>query len=246
MSVTQNERSLSDFPTLTVIIPVYNEAGTIASVVDAMERDLIAKTACEVIIVDDGSGDGTRAILDQVSSGSIQCVHLQSNSGKTVAVRKGLELATGNWVIVQDADLEYSPGDILRLLDESDGQRVAVFGRRPSYWHKPSRWAFVIGVLTIDCWMWLIYRRWVRDHATCYKLVPREILETMNLQSTGFEGCVEITSKLMRMGIPIRQVPVEYNPRPVSAGKKLKPTYFFTAMAAVWRWRRWIPGEEKH
>lgn len=228
---------------LSVIVPVYNEQSTLHALIETLERDLLSLGNVEAFIVNDGSTDQTRAVMDQLSSSHIRCVHMEANQGKTAAVRKGLELARAEWVIIQDADLEYSPRDIGRLMEVAGGDRVAVFGKRPGCWHLPSRWAFAAGVLAIDLWLFVLYRRWVRDHATCYKLVSREMLERMDLQSTGFEGCVEITAKLMRMGVPIRQVPISYSPRPMSAGKKLKPSYFFSAMAAVWEWRNWYTAD---
>jgi glycosyltransferase involved in cell wall biosynthesis len=167
---------------------------------------------------------------------------MECNSGKTAAVREGLAIAEGDWVIVQDADLEYSPGEISDLLDaaESSGAK-AVYGRRPSHWSKPSRWLFVAGVLGVDLAIFVLNRGWVRDHATCYKLVDRELLRRMRLESTGFEGCVEITAKLMRMGIPIRQIPIQYEPRTHSDGKKLTADYGLVALKTAWKYRHWKP-----
>ena len=233
---------------LTVIVPCFNEAATIEAllrrVVDVSEPDW------EIIVVDDGSDDESPMILKDIADElGVRVLTCDENRGKTAAVRDGLAIASGRWILVQDADLEYDPGDIKNLVkaarqSESRGNlRVAIYGKRPSYWHAPSRWMFASGVLLIDSLFLLVYGRFVRDHATCYKLVRRSVLEAFDLQSTGFEGCVEITAKLMRCGIPIEQVPISYVPRRVDAGKKLSPSYGLVAAKAVFRWSRWQPTE---
>ena len=127
--------------------------------------------AFEWIFVDDGSTDGTTQLLRENVPTHQKLIVSSTNQGKSAAVRAGLEQATGDWIIVQDADLEYNPSEIPRLLETAESsvtQPVAVYGRRPSYWQRPSRWIFALGVLGIDIAFLLVYRRWVRDHATCY------------------------------------------------------------------------------
>ncbi|MCA9173721.1 MAG: glycosyltransferase family 2 protein [Planctomycetales bacterium] len=227
---------------LSVIIPVYNERATIRSVIARFEE--LNLEDVELILVDDGSSDGTTEILQEAAPVTAKLILQPSNGGKTSAVRAGLAVATGDWVLVQDADLEYDPADIPRLLAKADsigGGPLAVYGKRPSYWSRPRRWMFAAGVLAIDVAMLAIHRRWVRDHATCYKLTPRHVLESFQLESTGFEGCVEITAKLMRAGIPIYQIPIAYHPRRTNEGKKLTASYGWTALKAAWHWRTWRP-----
>ena len=147
-------------------------------------------------------------------------------------------------VIVQDADLEYDPSEIPKLLAFAESalpRKVAVYGRRPCCWGMPSRWLFATGVLGIDCLLLIAYRRWVRDHASCYKLVPRSILQSFDLNATGFEGCIEITAKLMPSQIPILQVPISYTPRKTTEGKKLTIGYGLTALRSIWFYRSWKP-----
>ena len=224
---------------LTIIIPVYNEQATIVGVIERLQHS--GCEAFEWIFVDDGSTDGTTQLLREIVP-SHQTLFIQTtNQGKTAAVRVGLLRATGDWVIVQDADLEYNPVEIPRLLEAANSsaiQPVAVYGRRPSYWQRPSRWIFALGVLGIDFAILLVHRRWVRDHASCYKLVPRQLLQSFDLQSTGFEGCVEITAKLMLSGTRIIQIPIGYVPRKVSEGKKLTMGHGWTALRSVWRFRK--------
>src|SRR5690606_22362163 len=136
----------------------------------------------------DGSTDSSASVLAKHALPNAVVLELAVNTGKTAAVRKGLEAASGEYVIVQDADLEYDPADIPRLLAAAQRSGGAVYGRRPSYWYSPSRWAFAGGVLLVDLSLLIAYRRWVRDHATCYKLIPRQLLQSFDLESTGFEG----------------------------------------------------------
>lgn len=164
---------------LTIIIPVYNENSTIVRVIERLQQS--GCEAFECIFVDDGSTDGTTQLLRENVPSHQKLIAQSTNQGKSAAVRAGLEQATGDWIIVQDADLEYNPSEIPRLLEVANSsatQPVAVYGRRPSYWQRPSRWIFALGVLGIDLAFLLVYRRWVRDHATCYKLVPRRLLQS--------------------------------------------------------------------
>jgi glycosyltransferase involved in cell wall biosynthesis len=225
---------------LSIIIPVYNECHTIERVLERLS--LSGCSPFEWIIVDDGSTDGTTEILRHAAPKSARLIFKRTNEGKSAAVRSALAVANGDWVIIQDADLEYDPSEIPRLLNQGVNAQqhpVAVFGRRPSCWQYPSRWIFASGVLLIDVALFVFHRKWVRDHATCYKLVPRCLLRSFELQACGFEGCVEITSKLMCSGVPIVQIPITYSPRKASAGKKLTASYGFTALHAVWTYRNW-------
>ena len=225
---------------LSIIIPAYNECGTIVRLIERLKES--QRADCEWIFVDDGSTDGTTELLQQHVPPNQRLLIQNSNHGKSAAVSRGLIEATGEWVIVQDADLEYDPAQINILLETAESygsQLVAVFGKRPSYWNRPSRWIFALGVLGIDLAFLFVYRRWVRDHATCYKLVRRSVLRSFELQASGFEGCVEITAKLMRTGIPIVSIPIAYEPRSIAEGKKLTIGYGWIALKSVWKYRNW-------
>ncbi|XZE18152.1 glycosyltransferase family 2 protein [Pirellulaceae bacterium SH449] len=226
---------------LSVIVPAFNEERTICLLLERLMQ--VRQPDWQIIVVDDGSTDGTRGILqDAANRMKFEFILREQNGGKTAAVRSGLDAAVGNWVLFQDADLEYEPEDIVRLLAAAEDSASVVYGRRPSYWNKPSRWLFASGVLFIDIAFWIVYRRFVRDHATCYKLLPRQLMTSFNLQSTGFEGCVEITAKLMKSGIQIQQIPIEYHPRSSKEGKKLTAMHGPKALHTLWKWRRWKPG----
>lgn len=225
---------------LTVIVPAYNESATVTQLLEQLTK--VAAPDWQIVVVDDSSTDNTREILRELRSKlDFELIERPENGGKTAAVRDGLAVAHGNWVLVQDADLEYVPTDIPRLLQEAERWNSVVYGQRPSYWQRPSRWIFAMGVLGVDLSFLAVYGRFVRDHATCYKLLPRKLLQAFELQSTGFEGCVEITAKLMRSGVAIRQIPISYEPRPASAGKKLTAWYGVQAIRSVLHWRKWKP-----
>lgn len=241
--VATNRVPLSSSPSISVIVPVYNEINTIAEVLKRLES-VCWDGACEWIVVDDGSNDGTTQVVNNYKNPHCKVLTKARNGGKTAAVRSALEIASGDWIVVQDADLEYDPSIIpklLRLTSCSNKFDMAVYGRRPVNWSRPDRWFFALGVLVVDVAFLLLYHRWVRDHATCYKLVRRNWLLSVNLESNGFEGCVEITAKLMRSGIAIKQFPITYAPRRASEGKKLTASYGWTAICAVWRYRKWNP-----
>ena len=241
-SGTRAERSPGepDPAPLTVIVPFFNEAATLGQTVARLLSSVPADA--QVVVVDDGSTDDGAAQLGRFGD-TVERLKFAANRGKTAAVRAALAQARGKYIIVQDADSEYDPADIPMLLQQAEtsaartGVPVAVFGRRPSYWHDPRRWLFAGGVLAIDLLLAVCHRRFLRDHATCYKLLDRQTMVRLDLSSSGFEGCVEITSKLFRRGVPVAQVPISYRPRSIRQGKKLAPAYFLRAVSAVWRWR---------
>lgn len=224
---------------LTILIPVFNEARTIATVIERLSHSGCADF--EWIFVDDGSTDGTAQLLRNNVPAHQTVLFQERNRGKTAALRAGLDVAKGDLVIIQDADLEYDPAQIPILLakaQESAGQPVAVYGQRPSCWNDPTRWIFAIGVLVVDIAIYLVHGGWVRDHATCYKLLPTKTLRELRLSSVGFEGCIEITAKLIQRGVPILRVPIRYQPRSRRDGKKLSWTYGFRALRSVWMFRK--------
>lgn len=223
---------------LSVLIPVWNEGATLLEILDQVRAVPVEK---EIILVDDGSTDGTREILQGlIDSGQAQGkngdsdlrVILQEHGGKGVAVRRALSLARGDWVIVQDADLEYDPNDFLKLLAFAQKKRercVAVFGTRllkgsPSRANQArnSRTAFYYGRIGLSVWFRVLYGAPVSDVATCYKMVRREVLQGFTLRGQGFELDFEIAAKLARSGHRIWEVPVWYQPRSVLEGKKIK------------------------
>ncbi len=223
---------------LSVLMPVWNEGATLLEILAQVRALPIDK---EIILVDDGSDDGTRQVLQKLlddgtargenGDGELRIV-FQEHGGKGVAVRRALSLARGDWAIVQDADLEYDPRDFLKLLafaDKKGARCVAVFGTRllkgsPSRANqaKSRRTAFYYGRIGMSIWFRVLYGAPVSDVATCYKMVRRDVLESFDLRGRGFELDFEIAAKLARRGHKIWEVPVWYQPRSVLEGKKIR------------------------
>ena len=220
---------------LTVVIPVFNEAATLEELLARVEAVDIDK---EVIIVDDFSTDGTRELLTSMNTSDRVIVFHESNAGKGAALRTGFGRATGDYVVVQAADLEYDPRDYLRLVAEARqhdadvvyGTRFA--GPRPQMAFK--NWAGN-RVLT-----WLtnrLYGSALSDMETCYKLIRRDVLTNLTIESNRFNVEPELTAKLLMGGTRIREVPISYVGRTHSEGKKISWLDFFSAVWTLLRLR---------
>lgn len=209
-------------PDVTILIPAYNEEDTIARV---LERVLALPISKEVIVVDDCSTDRTFDIAGGFSERIVLLRH-ERNRGKGAAIRTGLEHATGEVTIIQDADLEYAPEDIPIMVEPIlRGQEDVVYGTRfrsgfPAGMALPNR---IVNVL-LRWAVLVLYGRRISDEATCYKAVRTSVLRQMNLICERFEFCPEVTAKAIRMGKRIHEVPIRYVPRSKEAGKKIRWT----------------------
>ena len=219
---------------LSVLIPAHNEVGTIATIV---ERVLAVPLDQEIVLVDDGSSDGTSQVVDGLASSRVRVVHHPTNQGKGVAVRSALDVATGDVIVIQDADLEYSPHDFLQLIEPiAEGLVDVVYGVRSLVSQKPiMRWGnqFVTWVTN------LLYGQHLKDMETCYKMMRREIALSLELECRGFDVEAEITAKLLRAGHTICELPIGYTAR--YENKKLSPLDGLPTVRALWRYRRWKP-----
>ncbi|GIX00666.1 MAG: hypothetical protein KatS3mg111_3998 [Pirellulaceae bacterium] len=233
-----DESSRDISASLSVIVPCYNEAPTVVALLRRVRR---AVPEAEIIVVDDGSTDGTGELIDGLAREvDLHVLRMEANAGKGAAVRRGLKLATRRWVVIQDADLEYEPEDLRRLAEEADsGSGVAVYGSRfKRRGHVDGgRWLNYVGVRVLALLQWLLYGRWLSDPHTCYKMIRRDVLRAMNLRSRGFELCAEINSRLLRAGYEIAEVPIRYEPRGVAEGKKIGIRDFFSAAWTYVRYR---------
>lgn len=234
---------------LTIIIPVYNEEPTVERI---LQRLLHAPYPDqEIIIVNDGSDDGTAAILERwIDHPSILVLRHARNLGKGAAIRTGLAHAHGRFTLVQDADLEYDPCDYPRLLEPLlHGQADVVYGSRylrPAP-NRRSCWRlFRYGVALINFTVRLLYGVRLTDEATCYKVFPTDVLRAMDLQCQRFEFCPEVTAKACRMGLTIAEVPIRYTPRAAAEGKKIRWTDGWEALVTLWKWRHWRPTAAAH
>jgi dolichol-phosphate mannosyltransferase len=231
---------------VSVIVPVYNEAEHLEELVEAIEASPVLK---EIIIVDDGSTDGTRKkLLTLLSKARITVVFHEKNCGKGAAIRTALEYARGEYVLIQDADLEYKPGDYAALLRPlQEGQVNVVYGVRPD---RPERGLrFFLGAKFLTFLTNVLFGTRIHDEATCYKVFRRSLLACVRLECHRFEFCPEITAKLCRMGEKIAEVPISYTPRTEGQGKKIRSSDGWAAIWTLIRYRfvptsQWLVLEE--
>ncbi len=215
---------------LSIIIPCYNEKDTILQVLERVEKVPIDK---EIIIVDDGSKDGTREILSRLKKEKpyLKIIFHKKNKGKGGAIKTGIEHAEGDYVIIQDADLEYFPEDYPKLLKPIEEKKAeVVYGSRLLEKSNPKgSLAYYLGRYSINWVVNLLYGTKLTDSYTCYKVFPRELIKSFNIESRGFELEAELTSKTLLAGKKIYEVPIRYSPRSIEEGKKIN-------------WKDWFKG----
>lgn len=203
---------------LSVIVPVYNEAATVQQI---LKRLLAVKDVSEVVVVDDGSSDESVAQIKKIKDKRLKLIQ-KANGGKGSAIREGLAHVTGNYVLIQDADLEYDPADIPELLKPiKTGKAEIVYGSRflgPHlnllFWH----W---VGNHALNLLVNILYNTTLSDMETCYKVMPTEYLREVDIQSNSFDMEPEITCKLLNKGHRIFEVPISYTGRDFEEGKKI-------------------------
>jgi glycosyltransferase involved in cell wall biosynthesis len=222
---TSPKERLVDVKRVSVIVPVYNEADT---VVQAIERVLTVELEGferEIIVVDDGSTDGTYEVLERMDGqwpDLVRVEHHEENRGKGAAIRTALAHVTGEIVITQDADLEYDPKEYPKLLASFEDPAVqVVYGSRNLRDNPRSSWSFYWGGRLVSWITNLLYGSVLTDEATGYKLLRTDLLRSLDLQADGFEFCPEVTGKVLKRGIKIHEVPISYQPRSADEGKKI-------------------------
>lgn len=232
-------------PTLSIVIPAYNEGAFIGTLLQRILAVPVESLGFdkEIIVVNDGSKDNTEAEARKFSG--VRVFTQVPNQGKGKAVQRGIREATGDYILIQDADLEYDPDDYLALLQAlRDAGADVVYGSRtlgqrrlqrgftlfPGKHPSQKTGPWFAGVL-LTFWTALVYGKWITDTLTAYKLYPAKAVKSMSLRTSGFETDHEITAKLVRMGQRIVEVPIAYFPRSAEEGKKIKPT---DGLIAVW------------
>lgn len=217
--------------TLSVLIPTYNEAGTIGRLLKHINRLRSQFPKLQVIVIDDGSSDQTATIVKRFDWVEY-CAH-HRNRGKTAAIRTGLALAKNRYVLIQDADLEYSPADWQVLLQTAvSHQAPVVYGSRRLHHPAPrsaAAWFYLGGMSVNHLTNWL-YHSQLTDVPTGYKLFERSLLQSIPLTYDQFEFCPEVTARLLQQQIAIIEVPISYQPRSVAEGKKIGWSDFWSAL----------------
>ncbi len=205
---------------LSVIIPVYNEKDTINKIIEKVRKVPIEK---EIIIVDDGSTDGTQNILKNFNNKDIKVILKEKNEGKGMSIREGLKYVSGDIVVIQDADLEYEPMDFLKMIEVIEKNNASVvYGSRILGKGKKSSFFFYLGGRFLSCIVNILYNAKITDEPTCYKMFRTDVIKKINLKCTGFEFCPEVTAKVRKMGYKIFEVPIHYTPRSIKEGKKIR------------------------
>jgi dolichol-phosphate mannosyltransferase len=226
--------------TLSIVIPAYNEErfiGTLLErirVVDLRSLDIVK----EIIVVDDGSRDRTVEIV--AGFADVRLHRMPQNGGKGRAVRAGIDLATGDYLIIQDADLEYDPNDYIPMLQALlAGRADVVYGSRylGRGRHKNQSLAAYLGGRSLSLVALVFTGRYLTDTVTAYKLFKRSDLAGVKLETSGFELDHEITARLLARGLRIVEVPIHYQPRSREEGKKIGPADWFTAIKTLARFR---------
>lgn len=219
---------------VSVIVPVYNEVAHLEELLHAIHASPVRK---EIIIVDDGSTDGTREKLQSMRlADNVAVVFHKKNFGKGAAIRTALQYARGEYILIQDSDLEYDPQDYPALLRPLElRQANVVYGVRPD---RPERGLrFFLGAKLLTHLANLLYGAGIHDEATCYKVFRRSLIAEINLQCRRFEFCPEVTAKLCRMGEKIVEVPISYSPRSAGDGKKIRHSDGWLAIWTLLRYR---------
>ena len=225
---------------LSIIIPCYNESSTIVSLINAVKQSPV--TDREIIVVDDGSKDGTRDILDQLSDPEVRVIFHKANQGKGAALRTGFQEATGDICIVQDADLEYDPREFPLVIQPIvEGKADVVFGSRFQsgrphrvvyFWHRIGN-----GVLTLMSNFFTDLN--LSDMETCYKAFRREVIQSINIRENRFGFEPEVTAKVAKMNLRIYEVGISYYGRTYDEGKKIGWKDGIRAVYCILKYNLW-------
>jgi len=226
---------------LSIVVPVYNEEKTIGKILKKIYEVDFGKINIEVIVVNDGSKDDTLCVLEILEKKyPIKIVSYKKNLGKGWALRNGFKKVTGDVVTIQDGDLEYSPRDFIKMLEKiSETDVRVVYGSRClnkkniNY----SGLGFYIGGLLLTYMTNILYGSQITDESTCYKMFEKKLIKSIKLEAKGFNFCPEVTAKILRQKIEIHEVPINYHPRNVTQGKKIKLNDFFEAVWALVKYR---------
>ncbi len=216
---------------LSIIIPVYNEENTVIKLLDRLKKENTPNIKKEIIVVDDGSIDSTPTLLQKYikTNKSIKLLKHDKNSGKGSAVKTGIKKATGDYILIQDADLEYHPKYIKDLVKPIlENKAKVVYGTRikraPNLKDEEKTSQFLLHYLGnrfLSLITSILYKQWITDMETCYKLFPKKAMNNIKLNARGFELEPEVTAKLLKKGYKILEIPIKASPRGYNEGKKI-------------------------
>jgi glycosyltransferase involved in cell wall biosynthesis len=222
-------RGVPPDPLLSVVMPVFNERTTVEAII---RRVLAVPLRIELIVVDDGSTDGSSEILDELRKTLRFELLRQSNAGKGAALRRGFVAVTGDLIIVQDADLEYSPEEYPDLIDLiRKGHADVVYGSRFLGRHRVFLFTHYLGNRIVTLATNILYNTMLTDMETCYKVMRVDVLRSMTLKSNGFGIEPEMTAKIFKRGYRVYEVPITYAGRGYDEGKKIT---WVSGLAALW------------
>ncbi len=221
-------------PLISVVVPVYNEAKTIKQIIEKIQSVNIDK---EIIIIDNSSTDDTHKILRGLAYDNLKIIYHSSNRGKGASCRTGIDNSNGEYIVIQDADLEYDPNDYLRLYEAlKDDKADMVLGAR---FFKGYHGLLLhrLGNRFLTSTLNFLFGSKLNDYATCYKMARREAFNRLGLQATGFDIEVEIICKALRSGFRIKEVHASYYPRSYREGKKIRVNDAFRSVFAMFKYK---------
>ncbi len=222
--------------TLSIVIPVYNESKTIDGILTAVGNKKLSNWKKEIIVIDDGSTDGTRGMLKKWES-KYSIIYQPKNKGKGAALQIGFAKATGDIVLIQDADLEYSPENYDVLLAPFSDDRVdVVYGSRFLGAHLSTWFVYEMGNKFVTLLTKILYNTNITDMETGYKVMRKKVVDGLHIEAHRFDVEPEITAKILKAGYQIYEVPVTYFGRKFSEGKKLT---WRDGVVAVWTLLKW-------
>ncbi len=229
MPPERSVRAVPPDPLLSVVMPVFNERTTVEAII---RRVLAVPLRLQLIVVDDGSTDGTGEILDRLSQTLTFTLLRQTNGGKGAALRRGFSAVAGDLVVIQDADLEYSPEEYPELIDLIlKGHADVVYGSRFLGRHRVFLFTHYLGNRIVTLATNILYNTMLTDMETCYKVMRVDVLRSMTLKSNGFGIEPELTAKIFKRGYRVYEIPITYAGRGYEEGKKIM---WVSGLVALW------------